>query len=245
MRIAVISDIHGNRPALEAVLEDIGRVGVDMTVNLGDLLAGPIDPAGTVAILRDHDFPSVRGNHERGVLDPQCKEAVDRWTRAQISQSDIAWLGTIPPTISIADDLFLCHGTPQNDSDPWLDNWFDGRTNVLPDEHDVARHAEGFDFPVLLCGHTHVPRSVRLADGRLIVNPGSVGLQFLYGSPDARYAVLERRGAEWSVSLRAVPYDHRLAGALAERNGFPAWKRALVSGWAGPQGLFGAVLEPK
>jgi diadenosine tetraphosphatase ApaH/serine/threonine PP2A family protein phosphatase len=206
-------------------------------------VAGPIDPVGTAAILRDLDFPTVRGNHERTVLDPQSKDPVDRWTRAQLSDADLAWLGTIPPTISIVDDLFLCHGTPQNDADPWLDNWFTNRTTVLPDESDVARHAEGFDFAVLLCGHTHIPRVVRLADGRLIVNPGAVGLQLFYGAPDARYAVLERIKGRWSVSLRVVAYDHEGAARDAEANGFPAWRRALVSGWAGPQGLFGSVLE--
>lgn len=243
MRIAVISDIHGNRPALEAVLEDIGRVGVDLTVNLGDLLAGPIDPAGTAAILRELDLPTVSGNHERTMLDESHGDPVDRWSRARLSQADAQWLTTIPPTMSVAGDLFLCHGAPNSDSAPWLDNWFTGRTNILPDEADVAKHADGLDFPVLLCGHTHVARAVRLGDGRLIVNPGAVGLQLFYGSPDARYGVLEQRLGRWSVSLRAVPYDHESAARLADANGFPAWRRALVSGWVGPQGLFGALLK--
>ena len=83
---------------------------------------------------------------------------------------------------------------------------------------------------MLLCGHTHVPRVVRLADGRLVVNPGSVGLQMNYGSPDAHYALIERRGGDWSVSLRTVPYDRSTAAALAARNGFPAWGEALIGG---------------
>ncbi len=243
MRVAVISDIHGNRPALEAVLDDIAHERVDITVNLGDLLAGPIDPVGTVAILRDLDMPTVSGNHERAMLDPKTRDPVDRWSRERVVQDDLDWLATIPPTLSLADDLFLCHGTPQSDSQPWLDNWFAGRTNVLPDEAAVAKPAEGLNFPVLLCGHTHVARAVRLNDGRLVVNPGAVGLQLLYGSPDARYALLERRAATWWVTLRCVPYDYEKAARQAEANGFPQWRAALVTGWAGPEGLFGSVLK--
>ncbi len=67
---------------------------------------------------------------------------------------------------------------------------------TTPDEQTVAAKAEGFDYPVILCGHTHIPRAVRLRDGRLIVNPGSVGLQVNHGSPDARYATIELRGRQ-------------------------------------------------
>jgi diadenosine tetraphosphatase ApaH/serine/threonine PP2A family protein phosphatase len=68
-------------------------------------------------------------------------------------------------------------------------------------------------------------------------------LQLFYGSPDARYALLERRGGTWWVTLRCVPYDHETAAQQAEANGFPAWRRALATGWAGPEGLFGSVLK--
>jgi predicted phosphodiesterase len=241
VRVAVISDIHGNRPALEAVLGDIASAKVDITVNLGDVLSGPIDPAGTVAILRELDLPTVSGNHERGVLDPRGKDAVDSWSRGRVSQSDLEWLQGLPGTLSIERDLFLCHGTPKSDETPWLDSWFSGRTNILPDETSVASHAKGIDFPVLLCGHTHVARAVRLDDGRLVVNPGSVGLQLFYGSPDARYAILERKSGTWTVTFRLVPYDFEAAASQAEANGFHAWKRALSTGWTGPEGLFGSI----
>ena len=81
-------------------------------------------------------------------------------------------------------------------------------------------------------------RVVRLRDGRLIVNPGSVGIQFFHGAPDARYALLERRNGKWSASLRAVAYDWHRAAKLALENGFPAWTEALTTGWVGAEGLF-------
>jgi hypothetical protein len=72
----------------------------------------------------------------------------------------------------------------------------------------------------------------------LIVNPGSVGLQCYRGLPDARYAIVERRGSIWSVTFLAVPYDFLAAGRLASANGFPRWAEALTTGWASADGLF-------
>ena len=75
-------------------------------------------------------------------------------------------------------------------------------------------------------------------DGRLIVNPGAVGIQFNHGSPDARYAIIERRDGKYYPSLHAVPYDHFAAARQAEANGFPRWREALITGWVGAEGLF-------
>jgi putative phosphoesterase len=240
VRIAVISDVHGNRLALEAVLDDIARQGVDSTVNLGDLVSGPMEPNWTADILMDLDIPTVRGNHERFLIDnpPDKLGPIDRFAQTQMEQRHRNWINQLPATLSLLDDLFLCHGTPTDDNEPWLDNWWEGRRVTVPDETSVAAHAEGFDYPVLLCGHTHIPRAVRLRDGRLIVNPGSVGLQLNHGGPDARYAVIERREKVWTPMFRVVPYDHLGAARQAEANGFANWREALVGGWVGATGLF-------
>ena len=79
----------------------------------------------------------------------------------------------------------------------------------------IEAAAVGVGFPVMVCGHTHVQRNLRLGDGRLLVNPGSVGLPFVLGSPDARYAIIEKRGGDWSVDMIAVPYDRARAQAQA------------------------------
>ncbi len=240
MKIAVISDIHGNRLALEAVLDDIVHHGVDGTFNLGDLFAGPMEPNWVADILMDIDIPTVRGNHERVLVDePREKlNRVDRFVHDQMEARHRGWINSLPPTMALLDDIFLCHGTPTSDDEPWLDGWWTGRTSTAPDEATVAAKAEGFDYPVLLCGHTHIPRAVRLRDGRLIVNPGSVGLQVNHGSPDARYATIELRNGKYYAAFHAVPYDHFGAARQAEANGFPQWRDALVTGWAGAEGLF-------
>ena len=240
MKVAVISDIHGNRLALEAVLDDIARRGVDATFNLGDLVSGPLEPNWVADILMDLDVPTVRGNHERMLIDnpPERLGPVDRFAQEQKESRHRGWINSLPASMSLLDDVFLCHGTPTSDDETWLDNFWDGRTVVTPDEATVAAKAEGFDYPVLLCGHTHIPRAVRLRDGRLIVNPGAVGIQFNHGSPDARYATIERRDGKYYPSLHAVPYDHFAAARQAEANGFPRWREALVTGWVGAEGLF-------
>jgi putative phosphoesterase len=241
MRIAVISDIHGNCLALEAVLADVEARGADMTLNLGDIVSGPLEPARTAELLMDLDLPTVSGNHERYLVSGAAHgslKRVDRFAHDELRPEQLRWLGELPGTFAINHEIFMCHGTPKDDDTPWLDQWFDGRDVTIPGEGMVTAEAEGFDFPVLLCGHTHVPRVVRLRDGRLVVNPGSVGLQMNYGAPDARYAMLERRGNVWVATLHAVPYDHGAAARQAAAHGFPQWGEALTTGWVGADGLF-------
>lgn len=238
MRLAVISDVHGNRLALEAVLEDIGRQSVDGTLNLGDVVSGPLAPVETLDLLIPANFPTVRGNHDRAALDEKTKDKVDRFAHERLTSTQREWLAGLPAT-RVVDDIFMCHGTPSSDTAPWLDNWWTGRDTTLPDEASVTSKADGLDFPMLLCGHTHIPRIVRLRDGRMIVNPGAVGLQIVRGLPDARYAIIERRNGRWQAALHSVPYDFAAAAGQAQANGFAQWTDALTTGWAGAEGLFG------
>jgi hypothetical protein len=135
----------------------------------------------------------------------------------------------------------MVHGTPGSDLEYWLETVIapQGLRPATVDE--VTARAAGVQAPLVLCGHTHVPRAMQLDDGRLIVNPGSVGLQAYdddmpyphlveNGTPHARYALLEKREYGWQVELLAVPYDWRPAAALAARNGRADWEIALRTG---------------
>lgn len=239
MRFAVISDVHGNALALDAVLADIAAHGVDATLCLGDSVSGPVDPAGALERIMGLSGPFVAGNHDRWVGGQARADmwSADSYAIANLSPDQLAWVAALPKTAVFADTVFLCHGTPLDDEAAWLDNFYDGRSTTLPDEADVSRLAEGLNYPVLLCGHTHIARSVRLRDGRLIVNPGSVGMQLLRGTPDAHYAIVEHRAGQWSTSLRAVPYDYEAAARQAAANGFPQWAESIRHGWAGPESL--------
>lgn len=242
MRFAVISDVHGNALALDAVLADIVTQGVDATLCLGDHVSGPLDPAGAADRLMALDGPVITGNHDRwlanGRRDDRELDPTDSFARRQLRADQQAWLAGLPATAVFNGEIFLCHGTPASDNEPWLDGWYQDRRTSLPPENVVTGIAAGIDYPVMLCGHTHIARSVRLRDGRQIINPGSVGLQLVHGSPDARYALLERRNGKWLTSLRVVEYDHHGAGQQAADNGFLPWKEALSTGWADAHGLF-------
>jgi predicted phosphodiesterase len=242
-RIVAISDIHGNLAALDAVLEDIDRRGCDLVVNLGDILSGPLQPAETADRLMALDLPTIRGNHERQLLEqaPERMGASDAYARACLGDTHMDWLRGLPTSLRLEGGVHLCHGTPRSDLEYFLEET--GTDGVHPAALDVVRERAGdVDAEVILCGHTHMPRSMRLADGRLIVNPGSVGLQaFAWedhahphvmetGSPHARYALLERGVHGWTVAHVAVAYDWESAARLAEQHGRPEWAHALRHG---------------
>jgi putative phosphoesterase len=248
MRIAALSDIHGNLPALDAVLADAAERGCDTLVNLGDILSGPLFPAETAARLMALDLPSIRGNHERQLLEqpPERMGASDAYAYGRLKADQLDWLRALPVSLRLGDDVLLCHGTPDSDLAYFLEGVDDdGRVRpASPD--DVAARAGDVRAGLILCGHTHLPRSVRLADGRLVVNPGSVGLQAYdwdrprphvmeAGTPHARYAILEPGAHGWSVTHVALAYDWESAARAAERRDRPEWAYALRHGRMPPR----------
>jgi predicted phosphodiesterase len=246
MRFAAIADVHGNHLALEAVLADISARGISDIVNLGDMASGPLDARRTMDRLMSLDAVHVRGNHDRWLIDRPV-EKMGAWERPaypQLNADHFDWLRTVPATRAYRDQVFLCHATPNDDNIYWLDAVTpEGAVTIAP-LAAIEKEAEGISQALILCGHTHVARAVRLRDGRLVVNPGSVGSPgFSYnvpyghrieaGTPDARYAILELTPAGWSVTFRHVPYDHEAMAALARRNGDAEFATALATGWVG------------
>ncbi len=148
----------------------------------------------------------------------------------------------MPPLLRI-DDVLLCHGTPHSDVDYLLDDIV-GTDLQAADAVAVASrlaHPLARGAGLVLCGHSHTPRAIRLADGRLACNPGSVGLpafatdrpvwhQATTGTADARYALLERRDGRWQAQLRAIAYRDADSAARAAALGRPDWAHALRHG---------------
>jgi len=243
MKIAAISDIHGNLFALDAVLSDIDRRGVDLIVNLGDILSGPLLPRETADRLMALDLPTIRGNHERQVLssDPHSMGDSDRYAFETITVSQRDWLAALPPVLRVAPDVFLCHATPDNDVDCYLEDIVDGELRPAPLRR-IEQRTGACDASLILCGHSHIPRLSRLPSGQVIVNPGSVGIQAYeghhpgphtveIGSPHGRYAIAERSVGEWKVDFVAVPYDWDGASRLAQQRERQDWVRALRTGF--------------
>ena len=243
MRIAVVSDIHGNLPALEAVVSDFMRRGVDAVLNLGDSLSGPLLPLETAQFLLSQDWIHIAGNHERQILTqgPGQWCAEDAFAHSRLSAKELDWLATLRSSATFGEDVLLCHGTPTSDAEYFLETVTPTGIRAATAGEVVARLGNA-TATLIVCGHTHTPRSVRSSTGQLIVNPGSVGLPAFEdtnpykhvvetGSPDARYAIVERRSASWIAALISVPYDHKAMADLAKTRHMRDWERALLSGY--------------
>lgn len=244
MRIAILSDIHGNLPALDAVLADAEARRVDVVVNLGDILSGPLWPVETADRLIPLGLPTIRGNHERQLLesDHAAMGASDRHAIERLKEHHRAWIAGLPETLTPWPDVRMVHGTPGRDVSYFLHS-VDPRGLRDASDAELEERAGGRREALILCGHTHLPACRRLDDDRLIVNPGSVGLPGYTadwphphvvetGTPHARYAIAERRDGIWSAELLVVAYDWEVAARQAEANGRPDWAKPLRTGRA-------------
>lgn len=262
MRIAFVSDIHGNLAALDAVIDDIARRQVDHVVNLGDTVSGPLLPRATAQRLAPLPWLHVAGNHERQVLSLPLERQIpsDAYTSAELTGADKAWLAShadpCDPRLHrgemwperLGANVALCHGSPRSDIEYLLETPV-GEEARLGTPKEIEERLDGRIPPhitLLACGHSHVPRAVRTASGLLIVNPGSVGLpaydddhpyphssfhRIENGSPNARYAVVERQCGRWTCELISVAYDFESMAVLADQRGRPDWAHALRTGW--------------
>lgn len=242
--IAVIADIHGNSDALAAVLADIDQQGVETILNLGDHFSGPLAALETAELIFKRDMICIRGNHDRILVEmaPEKMGASDKVAFEQLDEVHLSWLKKLPPTLTISDDIFLCHGTPESDATYWLDNVSQDGKISLSDYQDIEARVGEVTSSLILCGHTHIPRAIRLRDGRLIVNPGSVGApgydddKPIYhvvqtGTPDASYALVQKNQDRWQVTFRLVPYDSDRMVKLASDASRSEWASVLASGW--------------
>jgi putative phosphoesterase len=247
MRIAVVADIHGNVRALRAVMDDLREVAPDSVVNLGDTVSGPLEAAETAEVLISLAWTTVRGNHDRWLLEKSADQmgSSDKAAAAELKNHHSAWLSTLEATAEV-EDLLLCHGTPDSDT-TYLNETVepDGRVR-LATQAEIARRLDGTSARIILCGHSHMARAVALDDGRLIINPGSIGLPAYtdtkpvkhameMGAPHARYAVLDRKKAAdpWQVSFRIVAYDWNAAADRAAAKGREDWAKWIRTGYAG------------
>ncbi len=242
MKIAVVSDIHGNVAALDAVLADAATRRVERIVNLGDICSGGLFPQETADRLMPLGLPTIRGNHERQLFDqPLARMGLsDRHAAENLRPEQLDWLAALPSTLRLSADVLLVHGTPASDLAYFLETVTEeGLRAATPAE--VQQRAGSVDAAVILCGHTHLQRVMTLDDGRLIVNPGSVGLPAYdddrphphlveSGSPHARYAVVSKGESGWTVDLHSIEYDWEQAARDAEANGRMDWSRALRTG---------------
>lgn len=245
VKLAVLSDIHSNIFALEAIIEDMKSYAVDIKINLGDIFYGPIAPRQTYELLQKDNFITICGNQDRQLLEAKDDEIAQNPTLQYVLNNlgiePLAWMRELPTTALFEDEVFLCHGTPYDDMVYLLEETQSGFPLTRSEEKILAL-LQGIKAPLILCGHSHLPKIIFLAQTRqTIVNAGSVGLQayrdiepYMHcmqnGSPDASYALVEKTSSGWSVEHKRVAYDFEKASSLAFQNGRNDWEYALKTG---------------
>jgi putative phosphoesterase len=216
VRVAAVYDVHGNLPALDAVLAELEALDVDAVVLGGDIAIGPM-PRQTLERLLGLGESALflRGNVDRevGAGPPGTGDGIwvdrIRWTAAQLDRGQRAWLAALPDTQTVAVDglgpVLFCHGSPRSDDEIL--------TRISPEER-VAAALGRVEEDVIVCGHTHVQYD-RLAAGKRLVNAGSVGMPY-EAEPGAYWALL---GPD--VELRRTSYDLEAAAREIRATGFP------------------------
>jgi putative phosphoesterase len=216
MMVAALYDVHGNLPALEAVLAEVESLRVDTIVVGGDIAIGPMPREALERLLALGERALfLRGNGDREIADGPDPEDGElwaertRWSAEQLERGQRAWLAGLPDTQSVDVDglgpVLFCHGSPRSDEEIL--------TRISPPER-VAAAVAGVDEAVVVCGHTHVQFDRQVA-GKRLVNAGSVGMPY-EGRPGAFWAML---GPD--VELRFTEYDLDAAAAAIQASGFP------------------------
>jgi len=227
VRVAVLSDLHGNAVALEACLDDLAALGgADRIVAAGDLCMDGPRPKRVLRRLRDAGAAVVRGNTDRMIAvedaaqyDPEERDAL-LWQRGALGQDWVAWLGAAPTTLAIGDGpagLFISHATPARDDEHvWPD---------APDEQ-LERISRGIVQKTMAFGHLHVPY-VRAWRDRVFVNVASAGLP-KDGDPRAHYALFTEQPGGWSVRSRRVAFDVDRVEKQIRTSGMPGANKRIA-----------------
>jgi putative phosphoesterase len=213
MRVAALYDVHGNLPALEAVLEDVDEAEVDLLLSGGDLLLGP-QPSDCLELLRERRAAFIRGNCDRTVASGAGEEDLwldrIRWTAGRLSEEQLEFVRAWPEVLRLDVDglgpVLFCHGSPRSDEEII--------TAITPPKR-LDPILDGVLENVIVCGHTHVQFDRTVGDRRL-VNAGSVGLPYEGEAGIAPWALLGL-----GVELRRVRYDVQLAVEALDTSGYP------------------------
>jgi predicted phosphodiesterase len=236
MRLAVISDMHGNCIGLNAVLADVSENPVDQIVCLGDAIQGGPQPAEVVAALRELACPVVMGNADAWLLTGEETGAeqiaserkrkmgeIRQWSLSQLSEADRAFIQQFQPTVEIqlgsSKRLLCCHGSPTSFDDIILP--------TTPDD-EVKRHFEPYPGWWLCGGHTHLQQFRRFGN-TYFFNPGSAGFSYTHqqeegnfrADPWAEYAILTVKDTTISLEFRKAPFDVPHLIAIYKDSGRP------------------------
>jgi len=243
MRIAVISDIHGNDWACEAVEADIQGQKIDQIVCLGDAIQGGPQPAAVVQRLRLLNCPIVMGNADawlisgvetadEGIPPERLKKVAEirTWSLSQLTEEDCAFITNFQPTVTISLedglDLLCFHGSPTS---------FDDVILPAAPENEFQKFLGQYADHILTGGHTHA-QQIRRNGERFFFNPGSVGFAYSHYQPDgqftadpwAKYAILTVEDGQTSLEFRRIPFDVQELIRIYRESGRPFADEAIA-----------------
>ena len=223
-RLAILADLHGNLPALEAVRADLAQFSIDQVIVAGDVINWGPSSAEVATRVLESGWPVIRGNNEFYLLDygtpraPLAWSDASQWALLPWLQDELpapwpaiiaAWPDTLRLHFRDAPPIRVVHGSPRANNEPIF--------AADPDDHLAAMLA-GVDEPVVIAAHTHLPLD-RQVNGWRVLNPGSVGVP-LDGRRLARYMLLEGDARGWRATFRSLPLDPAPVLAEFERRDF-------------------------
>ena len=235
MKIALISDIHGNISALETVWYSIKEKGISEVYNLGDSLYGPLWPEETAQFIMKNNIESILGNEDESLVKNKNLNETEKYTLNQLSISSINWLRTLPEIYN--NDLFtLFHGSPGNNKKYFLENIYDGKI-VIKSNEEIKEGIKEIKTKYIGFGHSHLERILTIND-QILINAGSVGLPAFFDDiPEhkietynnfTKYIVIN----DEKIEICNIPYDYKSACKRAKENNRNDWSKYIENGRA-------------
>jgi predicted phosphodiesterase len=233
MKIALISDIHGNLPALEAAYKSIKEKGIFEVYNLGDSLYGPLWPEETAQFIIENNIKSIMGNEDEDLINNSDKNEIEKYVLNQLSQSSINWLKMLPH-ICENEYITLFHGSPNNNRKYFLEKIYKENIIVKCNE-ELLENIENIKTKYIGFGHSHLERILVIND-QILINAGSVGWPaFSDDDPKhkietlnnfAKYVIINNK----NIEICNIEYDYKIACKRAKKNNKEDWSKYIETG---------------
>jgi putative phosphoesterase len=235
MRIALLSDIHGNIAALESVISSIKNKEIQLVYNLGDSIYGPLWPNETADYLRKSDIKSILGNGDFDILSNHNDNKTMNENFSDLSEVNRKWIKDLPKYL-VENDLTIFHGTMNSMYEYFFEYIKNGRVNVYETE-EIKNRVQKIKTKYIGCGHSHIERIMTI-DDQILINPGSVGLPaYSDNEPKHKIETLNNRAKyievnENEIVVNYIKYDYKIAAKQARKNNREDWAYSIETGRA-------------